>query len=94
MVGTPLVCHDSQGVHGSEVVFFETRMLIQYLAFGHAVGQPSKHIVDRDAHPANAGSAVALIYFDGDSRMRSGHGASIFAQSLTRRVSRSAGLAM
>ena len=94
MVGTPLVCHGYQGINRGEVFFFETRMLIQYLLLGHAVGQPAKHIVDRDAHPANAGSAVALIYFDGDSRMRSGHGASIFAQSLTRRVSRSAGLVM
>jgi len=59
----------SESIHGCEVLFLKTGVLIENLFLGHAVRQPAENIIYRDSHPANAGLSVALIRFDGNSRV-------------------------
>ena len=61
-------------IHGCEVLFLKAGMLIQNLFLGHAVRQPAENIIHRDPHPANARLSVALIRFNGNSRVCSRHG--------------------
>jgi hypothetical protein len=62
-----------EGVHGYEVFFFETRMLVENILLGHAVGSPPKDVIHGDPHSANAGLAVPLVGFDRDARVNRRH---------------------
>ncbi len=62
-----------ENVHGCEVFFLETRMLLENFPLGHTVRQPPKNVVHCDPHSADAGFPVPLVSFDRDARVNGRH---------------------
>lgn len=49
-----------------DVVFGEVREIVEDFLVSHPGGQIAQHVINRDAHPANAGLATALARLDRD----------------------------
>src|SRR4051794_872685 len=63
-----------EGIHGCEVLFLQTGMLVENLRFGHAVSQPAENIIHCDPHTADTWLTVPLVRLDGNPRVDSCHG--------------------
>ena len=52
---------------GGDVVWFQVRVVFEDFGLWHFGGQQIEHVLHADAHPADAGTATALVRIEGDA---------------------------
>ncbi len=62
-----------ESIDGCKVLSLKTGMLFQNLLLSHAVSEPTKNVIHRDAHPTNAGFPVPFVGCNGKAWVYSNH---------------------